>query len=616
MFLRRIPAWTLIPAGALLLMLAARLWLVSRYGSVAPFWDQWNAEIDGLYRKYMAGSLGFSDFLAAHNEHRIFFTRVLSLLLFVLNQLQFDAKVQMFANVGVHALAFAALLFTVVRAIPRQAALAVAGLFLAATATPIGWENLTWGFQNQFFFMAGVAIAMIWLATHKPMNRSMDVVLVLGSLTSLFTMASGALLPFLLALILLYRGFHEAVPLRWRIHAVIQLLIFIIGMKLMPHVASGDALRAQGALEGFKALRLVLSWPFAPGIAPMLLVNLPVLAGALLLLRAWQIKAPLNHSLLYLVTLGGWCLMQSVASAYSRARSMEFLADVVTTRYTDLLVIGLMANAATAAHLVYTALSNKNTAAFLHVIYPLAFTLGLVCLVPNAFRQIEERHQLNELHRKIMADYVIDHDLAKLEATPGRASFPDAARIAATLDDPVAENLMPATIAGPLPLQWGKCAGFVPSGAYNTVPFAPHSMGSYTTQGDAQLGNCTSTAFSNRRSYLLFRVAGYPDAEGMAIRLVDAEGKARRLSFAQAPRESWVDRIVSAKPGSHLQLDDRNPKTWLAVSGPFEMGRLSAWATLLSARIAIIAGLLAGIGLLLLLAGNTLSYDDKSQQTA
>src|ERR1041384_6398064 len=51
-------------------------YLMFKYAVDVPFGDQWDG-IAPLFAKMRSGTLGFSDFFAFHNEHRIFFPRLL-----------------------------------------------------------------------------------------------------------------------------------------------------------------------------------------------------------------------------------------------------------------------------------------------------------------------------------------------------------------------------------------------------------------------------------------------------------------------------------------------------------------------------------------------------------
>jgi hypothetical protein len=54
-----------------LIVVGARLWLVSLYGSSVPFMDQWDDEGATLFKPWLEGTLRLSDLFQPHNEHRI-----------------------------------------------------------------------------------------------------------------------------------------------------------------------------------------------------------------------------------------------------------------------------------------------------------------------------------------------------------------------------------------------------------------------------------------------------------------------------------------------------------------------------------------------------------------
>src|SRR5579862_3322483 len=79
----RLPAWCLL-LGLFLLICGAKFWLINAFGNATPFWDQWDAEAT-MIKAYLEGALTPMMFFAAHSEHRIAFTRMLSLALFCAN---------------------------------------------------------------------------------------------------------------------------------------------------------------------------------------------------------------------------------------------------------------------------------------------------------------------------------------------------------------------------------------------------------------------------------------------------------------------------------------------------------------------------------------------------
>ena len=64
---------------AYLTPIALLIWFVSRFSLNVPYWDQW--ALVNLFDKVGAGSASFGDFFAQHNEHRIFFPKIIFVIL-------------------------------------------------------------------------------------------------------------------------------------------------------------------------------------------------------------------------------------------------------------------------------------------------------------------------------------------------------------------------------------------------------------------------------------------------------------------------------------------------------------------------------------------------------
>src|SRR5438034_302428 len=75
---------------------AFALYLIFRFGTNMPFWDEWFPDMAGIYIKAHQHQLTFTDFAAQHNEHRILIPR---LVYFVLNSLtRWNTIVEMVAG--------------------------------------------------------------------------------------------------------------------------------------------------------------------------------------------------------------------------------------------------------------------------------------------------------------------------------------------------------------------------------------------------------------------------------------------------------------------------------------------------------------------------------------
>jgi len=88
-------------AALFLVIVGAKLWLIHAWATPIPYWDQWD-EARLWLKPWLDGNWTWSDLFAPHNEHRIFFTRVLDTLVIQLNG-QWDPLLQMTINAFIHA---------------------------------------------------------------------------------------------------------------------------------------------------------------------------------------------------------------------------------------------------------------------------------------------------------------------------------------------------------------------------------------------------------------------------------------------------------------------------------------------------------------------------------
>ncbi len=143
----------LLPAALLaaLLIFISKVSIVREYGNNTPFWDQWDAEAEQLYKPYKQGRLGLSSILRTHNEHRITTTRILHLGLFVLTGCKWTPKLQMHVNALLHVSAISLFLAFTCWAVPTRVRLPVwiAGTLLFLV--PFGWDNVLQGFNTHFY---------------------------------------------------------------------------------------------------------------------------------------------------------------------------------------------------------------------------------------------------------------------------------------------------------------------------------------------------------------------------------------------------------------------------------------------------------------------------------
>src|SRR5437868_9895659 len=150
--------------------------LIFRDGVDIPFADQWDGTAP-LFEKMAAGTLGFADFFAQHNEHRILFPR---LIFFALGRLtHWNVRAELFV------IWFLALvcLFNIWQIARRSGCKGSTFWLLFSSVvllfSPLSFEIFLCVFQIGFLLPLACVTACIWVATYvrHPLNFVFAIVL-------------------------------------------------------------------------------------------------------------------------------------------------------------------------------------------------------------------------------------------------------------------------------------------------------------------------------------------------------------------------------------------------------------------------------------------------------
>lgn len=302
--------------------------LVFLYGVDTPWGDQWDGTWP-LLEKMQAGTLGLGDFFAFHNEHRIFFPRLIAIGLAKLTHWNVRAELLVIwllagvCSVNLWRLA----LITGWRTSGNRT-----WLLLAANVmlfTPMQWENFLWGFQIGFFLPLAALTACFWVALslRRPFDFLSTIVL---CLISTFSIASGFACWFLTApLLLLWNGKTRARGekiwwLVWVFSGAASTYLYFRGYaQPAAHPSVLEALK-----QPFRAIRFSLAYlgtPFS-GTAPHPSAVASVVSAALVILFAacllylWRWRRDrtlLAHSLPW-VSLAGSALVSAFLTMLGR----------------------------------------------------------------------------------------------------------------------------------------------------------------------------------------------------------------------------------------------------------------------------------------------------------
>jgi hypothetical protein len=559
-------------AGTLLVLLGVKLWLIRTYANGTPFWDQWDAEAARLLEPYLHGTLGIQDLLAAHNEHRILFTRLFNLLLFEWNGL-WSPIVETTANSFLHVGGIGLLTLLAWRAVGRSSLPFLLAVALCLFLAPYGFENTLFGFQSQFYFVMIFSFGALWLLAVRPTLGPAWCAGIFLAAMAYFSLASGVLAFAAGAATLAVRGVLRGEHRTDLAAAAVLLALSALCLHFVPAVAYHADLRAPDVSAFAGAAVRGLAWPFGGPVAA-LLRNAPLLLFLASMLRSRpQGRDP--HWFLFALAL--WCLGQEASLAFGRFQ------EVLAPRYMDLHVVSLFANAAALAALLLAA--GKRSLWWPGAVWLIACfaTLAVGLARGDLAMRLEETRAMTSRQEDNLRAYLSGGDRTKFLAQPHLAlPYPSAERLAGLLDSPTLRAVLPTHLqAQIMPVAMsGQGFGFpgVPS---TTASCDCRSTGSFGPSGNADVGEArikyvpaASTRGDARVSLL---VAGLP-SRGAFVEILQ-DGRSRRLHFDGDPGERWMRVSVSIRNGPfELRITDNAADGWIAVSHPVPTGRLEAAA--------------------------------------
>jgi hypothetical protein len=335
---KRSATWTL-PVAVGLAVAGVQLWLVARAGTDIPFYDQWGVEGRWLYPAWSAGTLRFADLLRAHNEHHIFWTHLLNLLLFAANG-QWDPLVQMTAMVGLRAACAGGLAAALMQGWGRTGRLLVAGGVTCAFLPFLAWHSILWGFESQVYFSLGFALLTFELLGGGRKSEGRWFAGLAAGAAAQLAMEAGALVPLallgLVAMRILERRPRPGEARRVVAAALLLGLAWVLRVTVPAHAP----LEAVTACQFFAVLGRCLAWPYPGNPWVALAANVPL--GSVVWLRLARRRTP-RPGEDFAVLIGFFAVAASVAEAALRGGSPE-LAVGVPSRYADFQVLLPVAN--------------------------------------------------------------------------------------------------------------------------------------------------------------------------------------------------------------------------------------------------------------------------------
>lgn len=433
-----VPEKFLLPAvlaGLFLVVFGAKLLLIARYGNPTPYWDQWDAEAGLLYKPYLEGTLNWDALLRSHNEHRIFFTRVLGLILLE-SAGEWDPMLQMVVNAILHSAFLALLVWFLAPLLKSRQTLALSAVTALVFAIPLGWENSLAGFQSQFYFLLIFSsVALYLFVDAKPFGARWWLALAL-CICAYFSLASGSLA--ILAAIALWiiqiivgtrpRDARTIVAIAVLALAAALMLAFTVTVK------GHYPLKAHSAGQYLQALWGVVMVPL-PHIGAVL--HLPLLWFAAVTLRDAKNATRTQWLLL---ALAGWLALQMGSIAYGRA------VGTLASRYSDIFLILLPLDFAALLWLC----DRHDTASpvirrRLPAVWATVLLIGLAIYVPQrTSKDVNAKAATMLLQQANASAYLSTGDANALVGKP--IPYPSADRLARYLSDRTIRSVLPSEI--------------------------------------------------------------------------------------------------------------------------------------------------------------------------
>lgn len=408
---------------------------VHMYGVDIPIWDEWGAEGYYFLKAWAEGHLTLHAWITPWNEHRIFFSRLVTLATFELSRGTWSVLRTQYVNAAIYAAIPALLMRVVTRApVSRRGKLFVAVVILAMAVLPYAWENTLGAFQNQFYFMILALLAALFTAASGTLSVPRSGALLLIAVAGIFTMAPGVVTGAAAALVLVCRAWlgqvswRRAVPL-----GALLLAITVAGYLTTPVLPGPHPMKAQSLLEFVHVFVRAMAWPATSPHAGMVLCWIPATVGAWMLLRRrWATPADV-----VMLGLAAWTVVQAAGIALSRGHDLV----VMTPRYLDVLAMGVVANAWFATRLATHGAAGRlrHVPAFL---FGLVVAQGFIAAQPDTLRQMAQRRDQMFMQRTHIMAYLRTGVPAELEQPVPATPLPDAAQLHTVLDDPTIRRML------------------------------------------------------------------------------------------------------------------------------------------------------------------------------
>ncbi len=135
---------------AYLLPVILLLWFVANFSVNVPFWDDWS--LVNFFDKVASGSANFTDFFAQHNEHRMFFPKIIFLIIAFPSR--WDIRLEMYFSIFLAIVSFCAMYKIAASQNQDTTSFHLFNIAICILIfSLVQYENWLWGFQVAWFLI-------------------------------------------------------------------------------------------------------------------------------------------------------------------------------------------------------------------------------------------------------------------------------------------------------------------------------------------------------------------------------------------------------------------------------------------------------------------------------
>jgi len=320
-----------------LAIFGARLYFIDQYASPVPFWDDWRIPRKILL-PWMENAFDWSELIAFHEFNPLFFTRLSSLLLFILNNHQWDVVLGMSVSALMVTLSCLLLIVMAKRSVRpvHKNILLLAVILLWITPNSWGYlGNILWNIETCWYFLLFFSLATIHgLLFHASFSMKWWI----GVMCSFFAFLSSSGGFTILLAITIFKLYLLIVDSGKRLNHLPTVIVGLSGVAIQVFLTKlATVLPPVTNIAFFPFLQATsagLAWPQTQTPWLSLVIYLPFIFLLLKLLTNRRIP---SSGEAFVLVLGGWVILMTMTFVYGRGVAT---AD----RYFDIYPFGVVAN--------------------------------------------------------------------------------------------------------------------------------------------------------------------------------------------------------------------------------------------------------------------------------